>query len=197
MPSICGYFPGKCWRLPVLAACCWIVFSGSALAQISTATISGRVRDSSDAVVPGASVVLIAVETGVQRHAVSNSAGNYSFFSVPPGRYTMATSAKGFNASKASEFILAVNQTLSLETILEVGTLEQAIEITVTGDAVQGATAELGSVVAEQEVQSLPLNGRNFTQLLVLSPGASPINVSQNAGAGTFGTPTTAGGSGI
>ena len=95
--------------------------------------------------------------------------------------------------SKASEFILAVNQTLSLETILEVGTLEQAIEITVTGDAVQGATAELGNVVAQKQVSDLPLNGRNFTSLLSLSPGVAPISVSQNAGAGTFGTPTTFG----
>ena len=82
---------------------------------------------------------------------------------------------------------------MTQDTILEVGGVEQAVEVQAHGRNSSELTAELGSVVSTKQVADLPLNGRNFTALLQLTPGASPISVSQNGGAGTFGTPTTFG----
>lgn len=162
-------------------------------AQLSTATVTGVVRDTSGSVVPGATVVLKNVETNVERRTVSNASGNYSFTNIPPGRYTMETTSTGFRTTKIAEFILTVNQTLTLDTVLEVGSLEQSVQVEATAELIESSTAELGAVVSQKQVQDLPLNGRNFTQLLALTPGVAPISVSQNAGAGGFGTPTTAG----
>jgi len=169
------------------------VLSSTAMAQLSTATITGVVRDSSGGVIPNATVVLKNVETNIERRATTNSAGSYSFLNMTPGRYTLTTTASGFRTNRVAEFELVVNQTMTQDTILEVGGVEQAVEVQAQAEVLQSSTAELGSVVSTKQVADLPLNGRNFTALLQLTPGASPISVSQNGGAGTFGTPTTFG----
>jgi outer membrane receptor protein involved in Fe transport len=170
-----------------------LAVTNPAIGQLSTATLTGVVRDSSGAVVPNAQVVLKNVQTNVERRSVSNSTGSYTFLNVTPGRYTLETTAQGFRPNRVAEFDLSVNQTMTQDTTLEVGALEQAVEVQASAEALQSSTAELGSVMATKQVVDLPLNGRNFTALLQLTPGASPISVSQNSGAGTFGTPTTYG----
>jgi outer membrane receptor protein involved in Fe transport len=160
-------------------------------AQLSTATLTGLVRDSTGAVVPDATVILKNVETTVERRTVTNNAGNYSFTNVPPGRYTLQTSATGFKVSQLAEFALTVNQTLTIDTVLEVGNLEQSVQVEAVAESLQSSTAELGTVVSQKQVADLPLNGRNFTQLLSLTPGVAPVSVSQNAGG--FGAAVTAG----
>src|SRR5690242_1679341 len=177
--------------MTLTVALCLLV-SGVAYGQLSTATLTGVVRDSTGAIVPDATVTLRSVATTIERHAVSNSAGNYSFLNVTPGRYTLETTATGFRPNKVSEFELQVNQTMTQDTVLEVGTLEQAVQVEATAAGVESSTAELGAVVSEKQVADLPLNGRNFTQLLTLTPGVAPVSVSQNTN-GAFGTPTTAG----
>ncbi len=163
------------------------------LAQLSTGTITGIVRDTTGAIVPEAAAVLKNVETTVERRTVTNNAGNYTFTNVTPGRYTMQISATGFRVNQVAEFTLAVNQTLTLDSVLEVGNLEQAVQVEAAAERLQSSTAELGAVVDEKQVADLPLNGRNFTQLLSLTPGVAPVSVSQNAGAGGFGAAITAG----
>jgi hypothetical protein len=175
-----------------LAVALCLVASGVAYGQLSTATLTGVVRDSTGAIVPDATVTLRNAATTIERHAVSNSAGNYSFLNVTPGRYTLETTATGFRPNKVSEFELQVNQTMTQDTVLEVGTLEQAVQVEATAAGVESSTAELGAVVSEKQVVDLPLNGRNFTQLLTLTPGVAPVSVSQNTN-GAFGSPTTAG----
>jgi hypothetical protein len=105
----------------------------------------------------------------------------------------METSSSGFRTSRVNEFTLAVNQTLTLDTTLELGNLEQAVQVEAQAERLQASTGELGSVLEQKQVVDLPINGRNFTSLLSLSPGVAPVSVSQNSGAGTFGTPTTYG----
>ena len=160
--------------------------------QLSSATLTGVVGDSTGAVVPEAVVILRNASTTSERRTVSNSAGNYTFLNITPGRYSLETTANGFRPNKVSEFELQVNQTMTQDTVLEVGTLEQAVQVEATAAGVESSTAELGAVVAEKQVADLPLNGRNFTQLLTLTPGVAPVSVSQNTN-GAFGTPTTAG----
>ena len=177
-------------KLGFAAAFLW--GSVAAYAQISTATVTGIIRDSSGGVVPQAKVSLKNAGTAVERSTTSNSAGNYLFLNINPGQYTLETNAKGFKSSKLAPFTLAVNQTATLDLVLEVGTLEQTVNVEAAAGQVESSTAELGSVVAEKQVVDLPLNGRNFTQLLSLSAGVAPVSVSQNAGGG-FGVAKTEG----
>jgi hypothetical protein len=161
--------------------------------QLSTGTITGVVSDSTGAIVPQATATLKNVETMIERRTVTNSAGNYSFTNVPPGSYTMQISTPGFRVNQVAEFVLAVNQTLTIDSMLEVGNLEQAVQVEAAAERLQSSTAELGAVVDQKQVADLPLNGRNFTQLLSLTPGVAPVSVAQNAGAGGFGAAITAG----
>jgi outer membrane receptor protein involved in Fe transport len=151
-------------------------------AQLSTAAINGTVRDASGSLVPQVEVILRNVNTGVERTTLSNDAGNYVLQNVQPGRYTLEASKPGFSTARLEPFDLAVNQTATQDFSLQVGSIGQSVTVEAVGTELQASTAELGAVVSQKEVIDLPLNGRHFTQLLLLSPGVSPINVGQNAG---------------
>ena len=166
----------------IVLAALVVAFTFQALAQLSSASVTGVVRDPSGSVIPGVKITLQNVETSVSRTTVSNNAGNYLFLSITPGQYTLQAEAQGFDVSRISQFTLAVNQTATLDLTLQVGTVQQSLTVEASGQLVQSATAELGAVVAEKQVVDLPLNGRNFTQLLSLTPGVAPVSVSQNAG---------------
>jgi hypothetical protein len=182
-------------RLACFAFMVWCAMVGPAAhAQLSTAHINGTVRDATGGIVPEARITLRSTETGVERTTVSNNAGNYSFVGIPPGNYTLAASRSGFSTTKIEVFTLQVNQTATFDFTISVSAVQQSVTIEATGVAVESSTAELGAVVQTQQVVDLPLNGRNFTQLLSLTPGVSPVSVAQNAGAG-FGSSTTAGSS--
>jgi len=155
--------------------------------------VTGVVRDSTGSVVADATVVLRNIATTVERRSVSNNVGNYVFSNVPPGRYTLETSKSGFRTARVQEFDLQVNQTVTIDSVLELGTVEQTVNVEATAALVQSSTAELGAVVTQKQVADLPLNGRNFTSLLSLTPGVAPVSVSQNAGANGFGAAVTAG----
>jgi hypothetical protein len=112
---------------------------------------------------------------------VSNSAGHYAFLNVPVGEYSLEASKAGFSKRKLEELTLVVNQTATLDFTLALGLIEQSVTVDAVGDEVQSSTAELDVAIATKNVQELPLNGRNFTQLLSLAPGMSPVNVSSGA----------------
>src|SRR5205085_11500559 len=149
--------------------------------QIYTASITGSVRDTSGAVIPDTTLVLTNVNTGVEKRVVSNAAGNYLFSNLQPGTYTLEASKVGFSTNKLEPFTLVVDQTATLDFSLIVSAVKQSVTVEAVGTTIQTATADLGSLVSQKDTVSLPLNGRNFTQLLTLTPGASPVNVSQQA----------------
>jgi hypothetical protein len=153
-----------------------IVMSGFlAYGQVSTASVRGTVADPQGALVPQADLVLTNVDTRVELRTVSNAAGVYVLLNVPPGNYTLQASASGLATQKLSPFVLAVNQSSTLDFRLQIGGVQQVIEVEAVGQAVQSATSELGSVVTTKEVVDLPLNGRNFTSLLVTVPGVAAV----------------------
>ena len=156
----------------------------SMLAQTSTATVNGTVRDSSGSIVPGAALVIRNVTTSVEMRTESNGAGVFVILNILPSQYTLECSKAGFRTVKLSAFALNVNQTATLDLTLEVGSVEQSVNVEAVGAEVQSSTSEIGAVVAKQQVLDLPLNGRNFTQLLSLTPGVAPVSVSQNTGSG-------------
>ncbi|HSU31461.1 MAG TPA: TonB-dependent receptor [Bryobacteraceae bacterium] len=156
----------------------------SLLGQQSAANINGIITDPSGAVVEGATITLTDVTTGGARSTVSNATGNYAFVDVKPAPYTMKVTKAGFNTVSQPEFTMQVNQTATLNFTLTVGSTQQSVTVDAAAVAIEASTAELGTVINQTAVNDLPLNGRNFTQLLTLTPGASPVSVGQNSGGG-------------
>jgi Carboxypeptidase regulatory-like domain/TonB dependent receptor len=171
------------------------LLSMNGYSQVSTASLNGVVKDPSGAAIPNATVKLRNLDTNLERITSSNNAGVYAIVSILPGRYSLEATAAGFGSQQVPTLTLAVGQTATFDFSLTIG-VQQAIV------TVQGATPELdvtssnlGTVMATKQVNDLPLNGRNFTQLLQLTPGVVPVNTSQSNGGGFAGPPTAQGSS--
>ena len=141
------------------------------LAQLSTATVNGTVADEQSAVIPGASLTLQNADTGVQLTTQTNAAGLYRFQNIQPGSYTLSATSDGFTTQRLEEFTLSVNQTATLDFRLQVGAVTETVEVSATAVQLQSSSAELGQAIEETTVKALPLNGRNFTQMMMLQPG--------------------------
>ena len=166
-----------------LLTVCSSVSTVATFGQSSSSAINGVVTDPVQAVVPGVKVTLRNVDTNVVRTTVSNSGGDYFFSSVPPARYTLTFSAPSFQTETISAFEVAVAQAVTINATLKVGDVSQSITVEAAGTQVESSTAQLGTVIGEKAVNDLPLDGRNFTQLLTLTPGVTPISTGQNSSA--------------
>src|SRR5579864_3513022 len=165
-----------------------LAFSSSAVqAQLSAASLNGVVRDPQGAVIDNAKVLLRNADTGFERTTSTNDSGAYVILDINPGRYTLKVSVPGFSTKEVTAFQLAVNQTATIDVSLAVGAASEVVSVEATAEQLQASSAELGTVIATKEVNDLPLNGRNFTQLLSLTPGVVPISVGQNAMGGRTG----------
>jgi hypothetical protein len=164
----------------------WAVGSPRVMqAQITkaTASVNGTVRDPSGGVVPGAMVTLTNILTGVKWTTTTNGVGDYVILQVPPGQYTLSVSKEGFRTVREEEFSLDVNQAATFNVTLLVGSAMQSVTVKAAAVRINSTSAALGTTISDQEINSLPVNGRNFTMFLTLSPGVSPINNDENNGA--------------
>lgn len=150
----------------------------------SAASVSGSISDSSGARVPGARVTLTNVNTNVQQVSETTDAGTYAFVNVPPGTYNIEVTKEHFNSARETNLNLSVNQAAQFNFTLTPGSTQQSVTVSAETGRIQTTTAELGTVIVNKSVDNLPLNGRNFTQLLELTPGVSRISVAQNSAAG-------------
>jgi len=157
--------------------------SFSAFAQTRGGEANGTVTDSTGAVVPGATLTLTNQATNIQSSASTNSNGYFVFVNVQPGDYKLKVEKPGFK-SVESAFQVAVNQAVTQNLKLDVGSASTTVEVTAAAPVLDSTTTQLGTVIEEKTVQSLPLNGRNFTQLLTLTPGVTPVSTSQNKSIG-------------
>jgi len=174
-----------------------LVSAGSLYAQTATGQVNGTVTDPSGAVVPNARVTLRNQATGIENRTTTNASGNLTFLNVPPGPYALTVESEGFKAVRIPDFTVGVNQVLEQNIALAVGQVTESVVVRAEGELVQRASSELGTVITAEAVRELPLNGRNFTQLLMLTPGATPVNTSQGGAvtfqdAGPSGIPNTA-----
>jgi hypothetical protein len=162
-----------------------LAFSSILLAQTATGEVNGTVTDPAGAAVSSSTVKLINQSTKIEKQAPVNQNGNFIFINVAPGKYVLRVEAQGFKAAQTAPFDVNVNQTLTQAVSLIVGEVTQTVEVTTeTSDLVEKSSTELGTVIPERAVHDLPLNGRNFTQLLTLTPGATPVSTSQNRSVG-------------
>ncbi|HUV96874.1 MAG TPA: carboxypeptidase-like regulatory domain-containing protein [Acidobacteriaceae bacterium] len=154
------------------------------MAQQATATVNGVVKDPTGAAIPNAQVELTNVNTTVARTTSTNTDGVYTFLSVVPGVYTMRASAAGFSSVAQPAVTLQVSQTATFNFQLSVGSTSSSVTVNATAAALETSTSELGTVVTHNEVNNLPLNGRNFTQLLTITAGVANLNTDQSSGGG-------------
>lgn len=153
----------------------------AARAQSIDSTVQGVVADASGAVIPGADVNLINVRTGVMLKTESDSAGNYLFPAVSPGVYSLVVSKQGFANFQISQFNVVVGLHATENATLAIASAAQTVTVQANGLAnlLETESNDLGNVIGPQSVEQLPLNGRNFLQLGLLS-GATQSN--QGAG---------------
>jgi hypothetical protein len=145
-------------------------------------TITGVVRDASGAVIPGATVTVVNAGTNATRESQSNETGSYSFPALPPGNYTVKAELQGFRTVQHPAE-LHVEQTLRVDFALEIATLAETAEVTGVAPLITTENATVGTVIENRRIVELPLNGRNFLQLVALSPNVS----AEFAGAGQAG----------
>jgi len=158
--------------------------AAACLSAQTAAEITGRVTDSTNAVIPGAAITATNVDRQTDRTTTSNDLGYFTLPSLSTGNYRITVEHGGFKPVSRSGIRLDVNQSLRLDFTLEVGQLTEKIEVTGELALIEATTAQLGTVVTEEKISDLPLNARNFSQLLTLTPGASPISVAQNRAGG-------------
>jgi hypothetical protein len=161
----------------------WALLPATVRGQ-AVASIKGTVYDASGGVVPDATVDLHSKATNLDRTTSTNSAGIYVVPDVQPGDYDLKISKAGFKSAVQAHVTLVVNQTATLDITLAAGSVTDSVTVAAETLALETSTSELGVAVVKEQVNDLPLNGRNFTQLLNLTPGVSTVNVSQNSATG-------------
>jgi Carboxypeptidase regulatory-like domain/TonB-dependent Receptor Plug Domain len=175
-----------------------VMFPASLPAQTAgTGALRGSVTDSTGAVVPNTTVVATSLDTGQARSARTSQDGAYTITLLPPGSYHVKFEAMGFQTTEIPSVTVTVTETSVLDRRLEVGSQTQ--EITVTGEVetIQTASSALGTVADSHTVTELPLNTRNYTNLLAMSAGANgPVTNASSIGKGSTYIAVNGGGTG-
>jgi Carboxypeptidase regulatory-like domain/TonB-dependent Receptor Plug Domain len=178
-------------RIAYIAVTCLLfllVQSPRLLAQVDEGAINGVVQDSSGAAVPNAHVTLLNTDQGLTLEANTNSAGEYIFSPVRIGHYTVTVTAPGFSTTTQQNITVTVGQHVLANVKLSLGAASQTVQVTAAPPQLQTDEASVGQVVNQHAVNSLPLNGRNFTFLAQLSAGVNTpqADTRGNAGSGAF-----------
>src|ERR1700732_1662871 len=149
----------------------FLVSALCALGQMNSGEVSGTVQDASGGVLPGAAVVAHQSETGQKFTAVSNKAGEYLFAQLPVGAYSVTVSATDFKQSALPRVEIHAGDRLRKDFTLQLGERSEVVTVEIDSRTVQLESAEIRDVVGQQQVVGLPLKGRQFLDLAMLSPG--------------------------
>jgi outer membrane receptor protein involved in Fe transport len=152
----------------------------SSLQAFSGGSLSGTIRDSSGAVIPSARLTLVNEALSTKLKSTTDDQGVYSFPALSVGRYEITIEANGFKSQRKTNLTVDADRALRIDAVLEIG--EKSDEVTVSETDAKIATqvdtvsTHLGEVVSQSQIESLPLNGRSYTDLLAIQPGVSPIS---------------------
>jgi hypothetical protein len=171
----------------VLVALLLLLVITQAFAQLGTGTILGTVKDPAGAVVPGATITITNTATGAKRTSTTSNEGYYRAPALPAGTYQLEVSHEGFATAVEKGVVLAVGQDLTVNLSLKIGSISEKVEVTGEAALVDTTTSSLGSLVSEQKIADLPLNGRNYVDLTLLQPGVTQ-QTQVTAGQGATGT---------
>ena len=174
-------------RIVVLLSMALLSFCSAAGAQVTTGSILGTVHDSTGAVVPGATVTVTDNGKGTASTKQTDANGNYDVEFLIPGTYTVSVEMTGFKRSVSNNIALDIDQKAQVNFSLELGGTSETVEVNSTPPLIRLSSAELGDVVGKTQVEQLPLNGRNFAQLVYLVPGVTSGQPGENlSGSSSF-----------
>ena len=163
-----------------------LLFSGALFAQGNFGRILGTVTDQTGAVIAGAAVTIIDTERGVARSLVTDRAGEYNAPNLIPGTYTIRVEVPGFKRLDRQNILLEVGTEVRVDLTPQPGSQNQTVTVEETAPLVDTATATLGGTINNAEINDMPLNGRNYQNLLnllpgvMVQPGGSPWTQSTN-----------------
>src|SRR5271166_6121891 len=165
-----------------------LVASQQAFAQVDEGSISGTIQDTTGAVVPGALVTLLNTDQGITLQTTSSSNGAYTFSPVRVGHYKISATAKGFSKTTQQNITVAIAQSLLVNVQLKLGAATETVQVNTAPPQLQTEEASTGQVIGQEEVNALPLNGRNFTFLAQLGAGMQTpqADTRGNAASGAF-----------
>ncbi|HYT76566.1 MAG TPA: TonB-dependent receptor, partial [Vicinamibacterales bacterium] len=173
-------------RMSVIVALLALVAPSAALAQVDRATLSGTVKDSGGAVLPGATVSIKNLATNVASQQPTTETGSYLFVNLIPGKYQIDVELSGFK--KSSQVVtLDVGARARVDASLEIGSFSETVKVTETAQLLNSNDATLGGVVSQAQISNLPLAIRNWDDLLALVPGVEQDRYTEQGGGTSFG----------
>lgn len=164
----------------VVVTACAVATCNLLMGQFQFGSVNGIIKDPSQAPVPNATVEVRSKTTNVAQTMTTLPTGEYAFVSLPPDQYTLTVTHPGFRTVTQS-FQLSVDQRLRADITLEVGSVTEQVSVSAEAALLETATSEVGNVQEEKQVVDLPLNTRNFTQLVDLAPGVNNRGTSSNS----------------
>ncbi|HEY3159397.1 MAG TPA: carboxypeptidase regulatory-like domain-containing protein [Vicinamibacterales bacterium] len=177
-----------------LGTFCLLLTCTTALAQLSTAQLSGRVTDESGAVLPGVTITATQTDTGFIRTDVTDGSGAYILSNLPTGPYKLEASLSGFRAYVQTGIVLQVAASPVVNVALMVGSLEESVTVEGAAPLVDVKSAGISDVVRNEEILTLPLNGRNAVELVIIAGAAvQTITSTQRALPGSLGVSVAGG----
>jgi carboxypeptidase family protein/TonB-dependent receptor-like protein len=175
-------------KVGVLVALLVVLNAAIAFSQVVTGSILGRITDSTGAVVPGATVQIQNVDTGFSQTVQSDSEGRYLARNLPLGAYTVTVQQAGFQSQVHRGISLSVGSEVAVNVELAVGNVQEKVEVTAEAPMIETTNATVSGLVSPEQIRELPLNGRSYDSLALLSPGVfanRAANASTSEGMGT------------
>ncbi len=174
--------------IALLSLCFLLTPSQRVFGQVDEGAINGTIQDSTGAIITNAKVTLLNTDVGLSLETNTTSGGVYSFSPVRIGHYTITAEAAGFEKTTQEHLTVAVGQVLQVNVTLKPGAASETVEVTTAPPQLQTDQGSVGQVVNEQTINSLPLNGRNFTFLAQLGAGVNTpqADTRGNAASGAF-----------
>jgi hypothetical protein len=166
----------------------FLLLAAAAMAQFETAEVLGTVRDATGSAVPKAVVKLLQQDTGIEAKTTTDEGGNYDFFNVKAGRYTISVEATGFTKFTTTDVTVNVNARQRVDASLQVGAISETVEVTGAAAVLETDSSEHGQVINTQQIVELPLNGRAYSDLALLTNNVhrSPLATSPTPREGAF-----------
>ena len=177
---------GRRLFIPLFIVVSILLLPGTVLADV-TGSIMGVVRDRSQAAVTGARVTVTNVQTNLSQENISSADGSFHFLALPAGTYRLSAKASGFRPYTATDITLQVNDQLKIDVVLDVGAVNEEVNVSADVVRVETENTQLGDVIDSQKMLALPLNGRSYLDLLGLQAGVAPtgsVTIGGSSGTG-------------